>query len=209
MLPPDNFQEDPLPLVAHRTSPTNIGLYLLSIASAREFGWLGLIDAVGKIEATLATTRRMEKYKGHLYNWYETTSLQPLEPKYVSTVDSGNLAGHLIALANYCASWMVEPAKVETSLDGIADILDILTKDLAAIPNDRHLLRPVRKHFESQVKALRRATDKARETPEYISVRLIDFAVQSANIHASATNFAAELDTAAGQATAFLGGHFA
>ncbi len=203
MLPPDNFQEDPLPLVAHRTSPTNIGLYLLSIASAREFGWLGLIDTIGKIEATLATTRRMEKYKGHLYNWYETTSLQPLEPKYVSTVDSGNLAGHLIALANYCASWMLEPAKAETSLDGIADILDILMKDLAAIPNDRQLLRPVRKHFESQVKALRRATDKARETPEYISVRLIDFAVQSANIHASATNIAAGLDTAAGKQLVF------
>ena len=70
-----------MPLVAHRTSPTNIGLYLLSIASAREFGWLGLIDAVGKIEATLATIKRMEKYQGHLYNWYDTTNLQPLGAK--------------------------------------------------------------------------------------------------------------------------------
>ena len=199
MLPPDNFQEDPLPLVAHRTSPTNIGLYLLSIASAREFGWLGLADAVGRIEGTLATARRMEKYNGHLYNWYETTSLQPLEPRYVSTVDSGNLAGHLIALANYSASWIAEPAKVETSLEGIADILDILTKDLSEIPNDRQLLRPVRKQFKSQVTALLKATEKARDAPEHILVRLIDFAVQSANIHATATNYAAGLDTAAGR----------
>ena len=199
MLPPDNFQEDPLPLVAHRTSPTNIGLYLLSIASAREFGWLGLSDAVGRIEATLATARRMEKYNGHLYNWYETTTLRPLEPRYVSTVDSGNLAGHLIALANYSASWMVEPAKVETSLEGIADALDVLAKDLSDIPNDRQMLRPIRKQLESQLATLLRATEKAREAPEHILVRLIDFAVQAANIHATTTTYAAELDTTAGR----------
>ncbi len=109
-LPPDNFQEQPKPLVAHRTSPTNIGLYFLSIASAREFGWLGLADAVAKIEVTFAAMRRLETYNGHLYNWYDTTDLRPLEPKYVSTVDSGNLAGHLIALSNYCSHWMVQPA---------------------------------------------------------------------------------------------------
>jgi cyclic beta-1,2-glucan synthetase len=198
MLPPDNFQEDPKPLVAHRTSPTNIGLYLLSVASAHEFGWLGLSDAVGKIETTLATIKRMEKHRGHLYNWYDTTNLQPLEPKYVSTVDSGNLAGHLIALSNCCSSWMVEPGDFNASLDGIEDIIDILGEDLAAIPNDRHILRPIRKHFEDQVSALRRAIGKARETPEYFSVRLIEFAVQSADIHVTATNIATELDTAAG-----------
>ena len=205
MLPPDNFQEDPKPLVAHRTSPTNIGLYLLSVASAHEFGWLGLSDAVGKIETTLATVKRMEKHRGHLYNWYDTTNLQPLEPKYVSTVDSGNLAGHLIALSNCCSSWMVQPADVNASLDGIEDILDILSEDLAAIPNDRHILRPIRKHFESQVSALRRAIDKARETPEYFSVRLIEFAVQAADIHVTATNIATELDTAAGRQLLVLG----
>ena len=199
MLPPDNFQEDPKPLVAHRTSPTNIGLYLLSVASAREFGWLGLNDVVGKIETSLATVERMEKYRGHLYNWYDTTSLQPLEPKYVSTVDSGNLAGHLIALSNFCTSWMVEPGDVSGNLDGIEDVLDILTEDLLAIPNDRHILRPIRKHLESLVSALRRAIGKARETPEYFSMRLIEFAVQSADIHVAVTNIATELDTAPGR----------
>jgi cyclic beta-1,2-glucan synthetase len=105
MLPPDNFQEDPKPVVAHRTSPTNLGLYLLSIVSARHFGWLGLREATDRLTATLATMESLDKYRGHFYNWYDTGDLHPLEPKYVSTVDSGNLAGHLIALANACRSW--------------------------------------------------------------------------------------------------------
>ena len=87
-LPPDNFQEDPRAVVAHRTSPTNIGLYLLSIVAARDFGWCGLRDALDRIEATLDTMARMERLHGHLYNWYDTRDLRPLEPRYVSSVDS-------------------------------------------------------------------------------------------------------------------------
>ncbi len=100
MLPPDNFQEDPKPVVAHRTSPTNLGLYLLSVVAARDFGWLGTLDTVERLEATLATMNGLERFRGHFYNWYDTRDLRPLEPKYVSSVDSGNLAGHLIALGN-------------------------------------------------------------------------------------------------------------
>ena len=195
MLPPDNFQEEPRPLIAHRTSPTNIGLYLLSVASAREFGWLGLADAVGKIEATLATVKRLEKYRGHLYNWYDTTDLHVLEPKYISTVDSGNLAGHLIALSNYCSHWIVQPGDARAGLEGIEDILDVLAEDLAAIPNDRRSLRPLRKQFDLQVETLRKSIRKAAETPETITMRLIEFAVQAANIHATTMNIAAELNT--------------
>ena len=109
MLPPDNFQEDPAPVVAHRTSPTNIGLYLLSAVSARDFGWIGLSETVDRLEATLATMDRMERFKGHFYNWYDTQDLRPLEPRYVSTVDSGNLAGHLIAVASACREWLERP----------------------------------------------------------------------------------------------------
>ena len=105
MLPPDNFQEDPAPVLAHRTSPTNIGLYLLSTASAHDFGWAGLADTVDRLEATLATMARLQRFRGHFYNWYDTADLRPLEPPYVSTVDSGNLAGHLIALANACGGF--------------------------------------------------------------------------------------------------------
>ena len=102
MLPPDNFQEEPKPVVAHRTSPTNLGLYLLSVVAARDFGWLGKLETVERLEATLATMNGLERFRGHFYNWYDTHDLRPLEPKYISSVDSGNLAGHLIALGNAC-----------------------------------------------------------------------------------------------------------
>jgi cyclic beta-1,2-glucan synthetase len=186
MLPPDNFQEDPDPRTAHRTSPTNIGLYLLSVASAKEFGWLGLNDAAGKLEATLATVKRMEKYRGHLYNWYDTQTLAPLEPKYVSSVDSGNLAGHLIALANCCAVWISEPADDLTRLDGMSDVAEILAQECAALPDDRRKLRPLHRQIEKQIAAFQRSLAKARAAPELISVRLIELAVQAASIHASA-----------------------
>ena len=100
-LPPDNFQED-LSQIAHRTSPTNIGLYLLSVLSAREFGWIGLEETVTRLENTVSTLNRLERFQGHFLNWYDTSSCEPLEPRYVSTVDSGNLAGHLLAVSQGC-----------------------------------------------------------------------------------------------------------
>ena len=72
MLPPDNFQETPQPVVAARTSPTNIGLYFLSIVSARDFGWISLTETIDRLERTLSTIERMERHRGHLYNWYDT-----------------------------------------------------------------------------------------------------------------------------------------
>jgi len=122
MLPPDNYQEDPAAL-AHRTSPTNIGLYLLSIVGARDFGWISATQAVERMEATLATMRRMSRFRGHFYNWYDTLDLHVLEPKYVSSVDSGNLAGHLIALANTCREWRSTPTAAAARMAGVADML--------------------------------------------------------------------------------------
>ncbi|HEU4915829.1 MAG TPA: glucoamylase family protein [Acidimicrobiia bacterium] len=100
-LPPDNFQED-VSQIAHRTSPTNIGLYLLAVLSAREFGWIGLEETVTRLENTVSTLNRLARYQGHFLNWYDTSSCEPLEPRYVSTVDSGNLAGHLLAVSQGC-----------------------------------------------------------------------------------------------------------
>ncbi len=196
MLPPDNFQEIPNPVVANRTSPTNIGLYLLSVASARQLGWIGLAAAVDRIEATLNSVRKLEKYRGHLYNWYDTHDLRPLDPKYVSTVDSGNLAGHLIALSNYCAHWLTVPVGSTTLQDGITDVLDVLSEDLRALPNDRRYLRPLLELLNSQIDGMRRSLDRASATPEMMSVRLIDFAVQAANIHATAEKLEREISTA-------------
>jgi len=101
-LPPDNLQLTPRDMVAHRTSPTNIGLYLLSVACARQFGWIGTQDMVRRLEATLATMLKLERHRGHFLNWYDTQSGAPLLPMYVSTVDSGNLSGHLLAVAQAC-----------------------------------------------------------------------------------------------------------
>src|SRR5438094_863545 len=99
-LPPDNFQEEPTPTVAARTSPTNIGLSLLANLAARDFGYLSLGRLLARTHATIDTLHRLERHRGHFYNWYETRTLRPLIPLYVSSVDSGNLAGHLLTLAS-------------------------------------------------------------------------------------------------------------
>ena len=138
MLPPDNFQEDPRPTVAHRTSPTNLGVYLLSAASARDFGWTGTIETVERLEATLATMGRLQRFRGHFYNWYDTRDLRPLDPQYVSSVDSGNLAGHLIALANACREWIGRPmAAGPERVAGIEDGLSLTRHALEVLPDDR------------------------------------------------------------------------
>ncbi|MEO7938705.1 MAG: glucoamylase family protein [Burkholderiaceae bacterium] len=102
-LPPDNVQTSPMTMVAQRTSPTNIGLYLLAVACARRFGWIDTAQLLERCEHTLATLDRLPRHRGHFLNWYDTNSLAALNPAYVSTVDSGNLCGHLLALAGACA----------------------------------------------------------------------------------------------------------
>jgi cyclic beta-1,2-glucan synthetase len=123
MLPPDNFQEDPAPVLAHRTSPTNLGLYLLSVVTARDFGWLGTIEALERLEATLSAMSKLTRFRGHFFNWYDTQDLRPLDPQYVSSVDSGNLAAHLIALANACREWRDLPLADIRRVSGIEDAL--------------------------------------------------------------------------------------
>ena len=134
MLPPDNFQETPNPVIANRTSPTNIGLYLLSIMSAREFGWLGALDTMDRLEATFATLDKLERFRGHFYNWYDTHDLRPLDPKYISTVDSGNLAGHLLTLEGACQSWTRETRACR--FVGIEDSMKHLV-GCATLPDDQ------------------------------------------------------------------------
>jgi len=137
MLPPDNFQEEPNPVIAHRTSPTNLGLYLLSVITARDFGWIGTTETLERLEATLATMNGLERFHGHLYNWYDTQNLHPLEPKYVSSVDSGNLAGHLIAVANAGREMLSSPIVVAQWLSGIEDSLKLAQAAAAALDERR------------------------------------------------------------------------
>jgi cyclic beta-1,2-glucan synthetase len=146
-LPPDNFQENPKPVLAHRTSPTNMGLYLLSAVSTRDFGWAGMQQTVERFEATLATMQGLAQFRGHFYNWYDTRDLHPLDPPYISSVDSGNLAGHLITLANACREWYSTTGNMNDDVatmaasperwQGIADTLTLTRQALESLPDNR------------------------------------------------------------------------
>ena len=130
-LPPDNVQEDPQQVIAERTSPTNIGLYLLSVVSAHDFGWIGRTEALERLEATLDTLDKLERYRGHFYNWYDTRRLAVLEPRYVSTVDSGNFAGHLWALAQTCREWQEQSIVTDFNRAGLLDTLTLIRESAA------------------------------------------------------------------------------
>lgn len=132
MLPPDNFQEQPRPVIAHRTSPTNIGLYLLSAIAARDFGWSGTAATVERLEAAFAAMRKLPRSHGHFYNWYGTQDLRALTPAYVSSVDSGNLAGHLIALANACEEWTDAAVATDFRL-GMMDTVRLAREAIAGL----------------------------------------------------------------------------
>jgi cyclic beta-1,2-glucan synthetase len=164
MLPPDNIQEDPRPVIAHRTSPTNIGLYLLAAVSARDFGWAGTIETAERLEATLGTLQRLQLFRGHLYNWYDTRDLRPLDPRYVSTVDSGNLAAHLLTLASFCSEWKVLPAAAfapfsAVTCAGVQDAVTLTREALLAIPADRHTQSVNRPHLDAALAALETALE--------------------------------------------------
>ena len=92
------FSGNPSPVTAHRTSPTNMGLLLLGTASAHDLGYVSTLELVERQELTFATLNKLGRLHGHFFNWYDTKTLEPLLPQYISTVDSGNLAGHLIAV---------------------------------------------------------------------------------------------------------------
>ena len=108
-LAPDNFQEDPEPTIAMRTSPTNIGLQLLSTTTAYDLGFVTLDEMTERLEQAFDSLERLERFRGHFFNWYDLNRLDVLEPKYISTVDSGNLAGHLIALRQACLTIPDDP----------------------------------------------------------------------------------------------------
>ena len=135
-LAPDNFQEDPKPLIAHRTSPTNMGLLLLSTCSANNLGFIGSFDMLEGIRRTLNTMLKLERCFGHFYNWYDTQTLEPLHPKYISTVDSGNLAGHLIAVKQSCLSIINRPIISSQCLIGISDTLTIVEEKINKLDSD-------------------------------------------------------------------------
>jgi cyclic beta-1,2-glucan synthetase len=153
-LPPDNFQEDPKPVVAHRTSPTNVGLLLLATAAAHDLGYVGTLELVERLELSLETLQRLPKFRGHLFNWYDTRTLEPLNPQYVSTVDSGNLAGHLLALRQACVELPERPLFGAHTLAGLADTVALLGQELERAGTARKRTEVVTvKHLREEVAA--------------------------------------------------------
>ena len=168
-LPPDNLQESPGPVVAHRTSPTNIGLALLANLSAHDFGYLGADGVLARCAGTLDTMSRLERYRDHFYNWYDTRTLAPLQPRYVSSVDSGNLAGHLLTLRagllELIAAPLLNPARLEGAADTLIAIglaLDTAAPMQASAAEPTNATRPQRpeslRALESALATLRAAT---------------------------------------------------
>ena len=127
-LPPDNYQAEPVERLARRTSPTNIGLLLLSNLTAYDFGYITVSQFIERTGNTISTLQKMQRYRGHFYNWYETDSLAPLYPRYISTVDSGNLAGHLLTLKQGLLSIVDNKIVSQSFFNGLCDTINILTE---------------------------------------------------------------------------------
>ncbi|MBX6771433.1 MAG: hypothetical protein IRY83_06890, partial [Chloroflexi bacterium] len=135
-LPPDNYQSALHLEVAQRTSPTNIGLWLLSLFAANDFGYLTPDDLVERALGTMETLEKLERFEGHLLNWYNTVTLRPLLPRYVSTVDSGNLLACLWTVRQACRDLKSRPIISSAALQGLADTLELLQEAIANEPSD-------------------------------------------------------------------------
>jgi len=129
-LPPDHFQASPRGRVAHYTTPTNIGLFLVSTLSAYDLGYTGLLELAFRLRSTFESMDKMEHYRGHLMNWYDSQTLAALPPRYVSTVDSGNLAACLITLKQGCLALIDAPLLDNKQWQGLLVLLDILAEVL-------------------------------------------------------------------------------
>lgn len=160
-LPPDHFQENPRGVVAHRTSPTNIGLMLLSTLSAHDLGYIGPLELSLRLRDSLDTMDSLERIRGHFLNWYDTRTLAPLLPRYISTVDSGNLVACLITLRQGCFDMQ---QTVVVTWQGLHDTLDMLSLTLA-----QGGFGPAAKDLQAEIDTLRslvrRLADPGQFTP--------------------------------------------
>ena len=136
-LPPDNYQEQPTAAVGHRTSPTNMALALLANLAAYDFGYISAGQFIQRTTKSLDAMGALERHRGHFYNWYDTQSLRPLPPTYISTVDSGNLAGHLLTLRPGLLALPDQAILGSPLFDGLGDTLRIVLDAAAgAVPAD-------------------------------------------------------------------------
>ena len=156
-LPPDNFQEDPVPVVAHRTSPTNIGLLALTTVAASDLGYVSALEFLERQELTIATLGKLTKFHGHLFNWYDTKTLKPLTPQYISTVDSGNLATHFIAVRQSCIEFPDNRVFDVSTMDGLRDTIEVIVAEAEKLGSARQRTQVV------AVSELRNAIEACRK----------------------------------------------
>lgn len=175
-LPPDHFQEAPRGLAAHRTSPTNVGLYLLSALSAYDFGYISLLNLSLRITDTFDTLSHLTRYRGHFLNWIDTQNLQHLTPRYVSTVDSGNLAGSLLALKQACLSMEDEAVWRPERWQGLLDTLSLLNEGITSLMHSEVQETVVGKHV-SQMQAAIQSRPEAAQAEVSLLLQLIQEAV--------------------------------
>ncbi len=168
-LPPDNHQDHPIAVTAHRTSPTNIGIALLANLSAYDFGYITTAQLIGRTANTLITMKKMERYCGHFYNWYDTLTLKTLHPKYISAVDSGNLAGHLLTLKQGLFAVADEKILDKKLLEGLLDTIRVVTEKFKE--DDGNGMAELEKDFETALKSEAISSKYLKECIEKISAR--------------------------------------
>jgi cellobiose phosphorylase len=166
-LAPDNFQEDPDPVVALRTSPTNVGLQMLGIVSAYDLGLLTCGEMIERLELVFKTLERMHRHRGHFFNWYELDTLGVLQPAYISTVDSGNLAGHLLALKQACREIIDTPPDTRAPIRALIAGLAVTRESFADAASSGRVGDPARWQAVSKAAAmLKTARSELAETTD-------------------------------------------
>jgi cyclic beta-1,2-glucan synthetase len=160
-LPPDHFQEEPRGTVAHSTSPTDLGMLLLSTLAAYDLGYIGVWDLSARLRDTFESMEQLETYQGHFLNWYDTSSLEPLLPRYVSTVDSGNLVACLRTLWQGCQSLLQNPVLRWQNWEGLLDTLSLLHESVNELQTAGFKLAsaPLRTHLAQIRKQVLAAKD--------------------------------------------------
>ncbi|MBU1331599.1 MAG: cyclic beta 1-2 glucan synthetase [Gammaproteobacteria bacterium] len=147
-LPPDNIQEQPTRIIAHRTSPTNMGMALLAHLAAYDFGYLSAGRLLTRLDKSLTSMAGLERHRQHFFNWYDTQTLKPLPPHYVSTVDSGNLAGLLLTLRPGLLELADQPVLSAQTFNGLSDTLAALQEALTQEQLDTHALYELQDELE-------------------------------------------------------------
>ena len=195
-LPPDNFQEEPAPVIANRSSPTNFGLYLLSVIAARDLGWISLHEMAGRLEATLDGMDALPRHRGHFLNWIDTLTLRPLEPRYVSTVDSGNLAAMLLVLSQACNEAVDRRVPEAHALAGIRDEIALLRRSLAHVDERRGAAGVGFDQLHEALLRMERLLESPALAPHDRDQRLSALEIAASDVHDIVKTLASESDPA-------------